>query len=76
MVFSWSQGFYRLTEHDIFGNFKGMKIEMDKAYEPGNCENNIYNLWEQSGFFNPDNLSLSEEAPSYTIVLPPPNITS
>lgn len=76
MVFSLSQGFYWLTEHDIFGNFKGMKIEMNKAYEPLNCENNIYNLWEQSGFFNPDNLSLPEEAPSYTIVLPPPNITS
>ena len=27
-----------------------------KPYEPKNHEKAIYELWEQSGFFNPDNL--------------------
>lgn len=48
---------------------------MEKAYIPQDSEDGIYKLWEDSGFFNPDNLELPENAPSYTIVLPPPNIT-
>jgi valyl-tRNA synthetase len=52
-----------------------MKQELDKAYNPGVHEDEIYQKWEKSGFFNPDNLNLSKDAKSYTIVLPPPNIT-
>ena len=52
-----------------------MKSELDKAYDPAASEDIIYKKWEDSGFFNPDNLRLPPEAPSYTIVLPPPNIT-
>lgn len=54
----------------------GMKTELAKAYNPQESEDSIYNLWESSGFFNPDNSPLPEDAPSYTIVLPPPNITA
>ncbi len=46
-----------------------------KQYEPRKTEDEIYKKWENSGYFNPDNLDLSEDAPTYTIVLPPPNIT-
>lgn len=53
-----------------------MKQELDKAYNPSENEDKIYEKWEKSGFFNPDNLNLSTEAKSYTIVLPPPNITA
>lgn len=53
-----------------------MKNELDKVYNPGKNEDNIYHLWENSGFFNPDNLNCDQGAPSYTIVLPPPNITA
>jgi valyl-tRNA synthetase len=53
-----------------------MKQELDKAYNPGENEDKIYKKWEESGYFNPDNLNLDENAPSYTIVLPPPNITA
>lgn len=53
-----------------------MKQELDKAYIPQDNEDKIYKIWEDSGFFNPDNLSLPEDAKSYTIVLPPPNITA
>ncbi len=49
--------------------------ELAKAYEPKNYEEAIYQQWLDSGFFNPDNLPFPAEAPSYTIVLPPPNIT-
>jgi len=52
-----------------------MKQELDKIYNPGENEDKIYEKWENSGFFNPDNLKLSNDAASYTIVLPPPNIT-
>ena len=51
------------------------KIELPKAYSPQAVEDNIYKLWEESGYFNPDNLLLPDNAPTYTIVLPPPNVT-
>ncbi len=34
-------------------------------------ESQIYDLWEQSGYFNPDNLPAEGEP--YTIIMPPPN---
>jgi len=52
-----------------------MKSELDKTYSPGSNEDRIYKKWEDSGFFNPDNLKLPPDAPAYTIILPPPNIT-
>lgn len=51
------------------------KKEISKQYNPKKTESKIYKQWEESGFFNPDNLNLPENAPSYTIILPPPNIT-
>ncbi|MCX6795453.1 MAG: valine--tRNA ligase [Candidatus Falkowbacteria bacterium] len=53
-----------------------MKKEMEKVYNPQECEDHIYQKWENSGYFNPDNLALSDDAPNYTIILPPPNITA
>lgn len=52
-----------------------MKQELDKAYNPGENEDKIYKKWEESGYFNPDNLDLVAGAASYTIMLPPPNVT-
>ncbi len=52
-----------------------MKQELDKVYNPGENEDKIYKKWEESGYFNPDNLNLGTNVPSYTIVLPPPNVT-
>ena len=70
-----SQGFFQLTLMVFFGNFKGMKAELAKSYNPADYEDKIYQKWEASGFFNPDNLKLPANAPDYTIILPPPNIT-
>ncbi len=41
---------------------------MPKSYEPGQYEDGMYKLWEQSGAFQP-----SGKGESYTIVMPPPN---
>ena len=48
--------------------------ELQKAYEPKEVEGRIYKLWEESGFFNPDNLPKSHKKP-FSIVIPPPNVT-
>ncbi|MBT3538927.1 class I tRNA ligase family protein, partial [Candidatus Parcubacteria bacterium] len=45
--------------------------ELEKAYEPQKYEDSIYKRWEESGFFNPDNL----EGEPYSIMMPPPNVT-
>ena len=45
-----------------------------KPYEPNEVEKKIYKKWEESGFFNPDNLP-GERKEKFSIVLPPPNVT-
>jgi valyl-tRNA synthetase len=49
-------------------------MELPKVYEPKQTEDKIYKLWQESGFFNPDNLPERHKKP-YTIVIPPPNVT-
>lgn len=58
-----------------------MKIN-DKFLKPYNSketENNIYKLWEESGFFNPDVCIekgiADKDAEHFSMVLPPPNVT-
>jgi valyl-tRNA synthetase len=43
-------------------------------YDPKATEDRIYKLWEESGFFNPDNLPDVTKEP-FTIIMPPPNVT-
>ncbi len=47
--------------------------ELPKAYSPQNYESGIYKQWEDSGFFNPDNLNYQGEP--FSISMPPPNAT-
>ena len=51
-----------------------MQDRLKKPYEPQNTEDRIYKLWEESGFFNPDNLP-GERTLNFSVVLPPPNAT-
>ncbi len=51
------------------------KIELEKAYQPDKFEKDIYRKWEESGYFNPDNLPFDLSAEGYAIVMPPPNVT-
>lgn len=50
-------------------------IELAKEYNSQGAEPKINKLWDESGFFNPDNLDLPADAKTYTIILPPPNVT-
>ena len=45
---------------------------MEKAYDPKQTEEKIYQLWSKSGYFNPDKIKGKKH---YAILLPPPNIT-
>lgn len=50
-------------------------MKMEKIYDPSKYEDEIYKKWEESGAFNPDNFKLPKDAKSYSIVMPPPNVT-
>ncbi len=43
-----------------------------KPYNPSEHEASIYKMWEESGYFNPDNLPGDRTEP-FSIVMPPPN---
>ncbi len=45
-----------------------------KPYNPNEVETAIYKKWEESGYFNPDNLP-GDRTESFSVVLPPPNVT-
>jgi valyl-tRNA synthetase len=44
-------------------------IELEKSYDPASFEDRIYNLWIESGSFLP------RDGKTFTIVIPPPNVT-
>ncbi len=50
-----------------------------KPYDPATTEGRIYEQWEKSGLFNPDECVkqgvTKKDATPYSIVLPPPNVT-
>ena len=46
-----------------------------KPYNPSETEGRIYDGWEKSGYFNPDNLPNGKEKKPFTIMMPPPNAT-
>ncbi|MDD2753357.1 MAG: valine--tRNA ligase [Candidatus Portnoybacteria bacterium] len=50
---------------------------MEAQYDPKKVEDKIYRLWEESGFFNPDNLPDLKDGQKrtkpYCIIMPPPN---
>ena len=56
--------------------------KFNKPYNPQETEGDIYKKWEQSGYFNPDNLpplrqdyagQAGEKKESFTIIMPPTN---
>ncbi len=47
---------------------------LTKPFNAESVEASIYSMWEESGYFNPDNLPGVRKEP-YTIILPPPNVT-
>jgi len=51
-----------------------MDEKFKKPYDPQATEGRIYEAWEKSRYFNPDNLP-GERTESFTVTLPPPNVT-
>ena len=52
--------------------------ELNKPYNPKDHEEKIYKQWEESGYFNPDNLpatSDKRQATYFCITMAPPNVT-
>jgi valyl-tRNA synthetase len=49
-----------------------MEDKLSKPYDPSETEGRIYKKWQDSGYFNPDNLPARHKKP-YTIIMPPPN---
>ena len=49
-----------------------MDPKFTKPYNPSETETRLYEEWEQSGYFNPDNLP-GDRKETFTIVMPPPN---
>jgi len=47
-------------------------MELPSQYNAKEVEDKIYRLWEESGFFNPDNLPGKRKKP-FTIIMPPTN---
>lgn len=48
-----------------------MPKDIPSSYNPSDYETKIYQLWEESGFLNPDNLKNTNSV--YANILPPPN---
>jgi valyl-tRNA synthetase len=49
-------------------------MEIAKAYDPKEAEENHYKLWEERGYFAPE-INENPNATKYSIVIPPPNVT-
>jgi len=50
--------------------------ELPKAYDASSVEDEIYQRWESSGYFNPDKLpDRNQNGEPYCIIMPPPNRT-
>ena len=52
-------------------------MNLEGQYDAKKVEDKIYKLWEDSGFFNPDNLPIGKrgkgKGKSFTIIMPPAN---
>ncbi len=51
-----------------------MTGEMQKSYEPEGIEEKWYKKWEEGGFFSPE-VTPVKDADTFSIVIPPPNVT-
>jgi len=49
-----------------------IQIELGTRYEPKSVEERIYGFWESGGYFHAE----PDEREKYSIVIPPPNVTS
>ncbi|MBD5407418.1 MAG: class I tRNA ligase family protein, partial [Treponema sp.] len=59
-------------------------IELEKAYNPKDFETRIYSEWEKNNYFKPasdevspihNNFCSCKNCGTYSVVIPPPNVT-
>jgi len=48
---------------------------LEKTFSPQDVEERLYRQWEESGAFKPDPKRVAAGAETYSIVIPPPNVT-
>lgn len=48
---------------------------MEKTFNPSDIETKWYETWEKEGYFKPRSLTNAEGETSYSIMIPPPNVT-
>lgn len=51
---------------------KQVPEQLTKPFDATSVEASLYDMWEESGYFNPDNLP-GDRKEAYTIIMPPPN---
>jgi valyl-tRNA synthetase len=51
---------------------KQVPEQLTKPFNAETVEKELYEMWEKSGYFNPDNLP-GDRKETYTIIMPPPN---
>ncbi|RJQ32769.1 valine--tRNA ligase [Candidatus Parcubacteria bacterium] len=56
----------------ISNNIDNINEKLLRPYDPKETESRIYKLWEESGYFNPDNLPERHKEP-FCVIMPPPN---
>ena len=49
-------------------------MDIPKSYSPKYIEDKWYPFWEENGFFSPE-ANQSADAPIFSVVIPPPNVT-
>lgn len=49
-------------------------MDIPKQYDPNEAEQHHYRWWERNGFFAPE-INKDSQAPVFSIVIPPPNVT-
>ena len=50
-------------------------MAMDKTYQPHEIEKSWYKTWEEKGYFSPQGALNGNTDDSYSIMIPPPNVT-
>ncbi len=53
-----------------------MAEELSKTYEPGTVERQVNELWSSHPYFHAEPQADGDDRQTYTIVIPPPNVTA
>ncbi len=53
-----------------------MAEELSKTYDPGSVERQVNDLWSSHRYFHPEPHTDGDDGATYTIVIPPPNVTA